>query len=139
MSDKEVVDVATNQAVQSGWTDTLQERGKYVMTWLHESRAVLLDIVLYGGLGFLSGYLLRKYANYVAFLVLVSVGIIVMHQYNIIHVEVNWTQLNDLLGFQHSPSTADGASFVAFWEWCKVNAVIVVSYIVGLLIGLKIG
>jgi uncharacterized membrane protein (Fun14 family) len=134
MSDQEVVDVVNNQAVQSGWADTLRERSKYIMGKLHDSRAIILDILLYGGIGFLSGFLLRKYANYVAFLVLIVVGVIVMQQYNII----NWTYINDLFGFQHAPAM-NGDSFVAFWEWCKANAVIVVSWIIGLLIGLKVG
>ncbi len=139
MSDQEALGVASNQAAQSGWVNALKERSKYAMERLHESRAVILDILLYGGIGFLCGFLLRKYANYVALLVLVVVAVIVMQQYNLINVTVNWAQINDLLGFQHIPSTIDGASFVAFWEWCKANAVIVVSWIIGLLLGLKIG
>jgi len=139
MPDKEAIDVAGNQAVQTGWADVLRERGRYVMEQLQESRSLILDIILYGGLGFLFGFLLRKYANYVAFLVLVVVGVVAMQQYNIVHVGINWTQLNDLLGFQHGPTTVDGASFMAFWEWSKANAVIVASWIIGVLIGLKVG
>lgn len=139
MSDQEVVDVVVStQATPSGLADTLKERSKYIMGKLHESRAIILDVLLYGGIGFLCGFLLRKYANYIAFLVLIIVGVIAMQQYDIINVVINWTYINDLFGFQHAPAmTSD--SFVAFWSWCKANAVIVVSWIIGLLIGLKIG
>jgi len=145
MSEQELIDlqemvdaVESSQVAQSGWLDTLKDRSKYAMERLHESRAIILDILLYGGLGFLSGFLLRKYANYVAFLVLIVVGIIVMQQYDILQVVINWTKFNDLFGFQHAPAI-NGDSFVAFWAWCKANAVIVVSWIIGLLIGLKVG
>lgn len=138
MTERELVDVVNNQTAPTGWTSTLKERSKYVMEKLHESRAVILDILLYGGIGFLCGFLLRKYANYVAFLVLIIVGVVAMQQYNIINVVINWTYINDLFGFQHAPGM-NGDSFVAFWAWCKANAVIVVSWIIGLLIGLKIG
>lgn len=137
MADKEAMHGAANQA--SGWADSIKERSKHAMEWLHESRTLLLDILLYGGLGFLSGFLLRKYSNYVAFLVLVIVGIIILQQWNVMNVIINWSKINDFFGFQHAPLTLDGASFNLFWEWCKVNMAIVVSYIVGLLIGLRIG
>jgi uncharacterized membrane protein (Fun14 family) len=144
MSDQEVIDlqemadVVESQIAQPGWADTLRERSKYIMGRLHESRAIILDILLYGGIGFLCGFLLRKYANYVAFLVLIVVGVIAMQQYNVINVVINWTYINDLFGFQHAPAM-NSDSFVAFWAWCKANAVIVVSWIIGLLIGLKVG
>ena len=110
MSDQEVIDlqemadVVESQIAQPGWADTLRERSKYIMGRLHESRAIILDILLYGGIGFLCGFLLRKYANYVAFLVLIVVGVIAMQQYNVINVVINWTYINDLFGFQHAPS-----------------------------------
>jgi hypothetical protein len=146
MSEQELVDIlddqvaqsVQNQAAQSGWVSTIKERSKYAMEKLHESRAMILDVLLYGGIGFLSGFLLRRFANYVAFLVLMIVAVIAMQQYNIVNVTVNWTYVNDLFGFQQVP-TISGDSFVAFWAWCKANAVIVVSWIIGLLIGLKIG
>jgi uncharacterized membrane protein (Fun14 family) len=138
MADKEMAEVASNHAPHTGWLDALRERGKYAMERIHESRGILLDIVLYGGVGFLCGFLLRKYANYVAFLVLVIVALAAMHQYNVINIVINWTYINDLFGFQHAP-TMNGESFVAFWEWCKANVVIVVSWIIGLLVGLRVG
>ncbi|HRN78059.1 MAG TPA: FUN14 domain-containing protein [Candidatus Dependentiae bacterium] len=126
-------------AGQTSFIDTIKNQFQGVMDKLKDSKSILIDVALYGGIGFLTGFLFRKYSTYIAFLVLFLVGLIVLQQMNVITIAINWIKVEELFGIQQGTTTINDTLLGSFWEWVKANFIIVVSYIVGFLFGLRVG
>jgi uncharacterized membrane protein (Fun14 family) len=124
---------------QVGIVGSIKSQVQGIVDKLKDSKAILIDIALYGGIGFLTGFLFRKYSAYIAFLVLVLVGLIVLQQMNIIAIAINWIKVEELFGIQQGTTTMNDTLVSSLWEWVKANFIIVVSYVVGFLFGLRIG
>jgi uncharacterized membrane protein (Fun14 family) len=146
MVDNQTVNQAANQAAEHATTqpgflakmkDTL--RFDTLVQKIKDSRALIMDIALYGGLGFLSGFLLRKYSAYIAVFVLFIVSVILLQQFEVISIAINWTKVNELFGIQPGAAGVGDTALTVLWEWVKANLAIVVSYIIGFLIGLRMG
>ncbi len=133
MVDKEV-------ANQMGWLESIKERLNLdaIMEQLRLSKDRLIEVALYSGIGFLSGFLLKKYSWYVFVLVLVIVSLVALHQFELIKIVVNWDNVYEFFGIQPAAVTGDNVLAVA-WEWMRANMLISISFIVGFLIGLKLG
>jgi uncharacterized membrane protein (Fun14 family) len=99
------------------------------------SKGTILDCILYLGIGFITSYILKKYGQYVLFFV---IALFVLAQLNILNVDVNWHNIQEFLGLQHI-GNVEGNIFTLFWEWVKLNVVVVLSFCVGFLLGLKVG
>ena len=110
-----------------------------VIEKIKSSKDRLFEIGLYAGIGFLSGFLLKKYSTYVAVFVLLLIGIGVLHQTEVIHITINWDKVYEFFGIQVAQTVTNDNVLSLIWEWVRVNLVISISYLVGLLIGLKLG
>ena len=110
-----------------------------IMDKIKSSKDNLVEVGLYVGMGFLSGFLLKKYSTYVAVLVLLLVGLGLMHQFEVVNITINWDKVHDVFGIRVAQNVTVDNFFALAWEWVKVNLVISVSYVVGLAIGLKLG
>lgn len=99
------------------------------------SKGTILDVIVYLSIGFITSYILRKYGQYVLVFV---IGLFVMQYLNIMSVEVHWHNIQEFFGLQET-GVIDGNIFTVFWEWVKLNVVVVLSFCVGFLLGLKIG
>ncbi len=134
------LEMTTGQA-SSGMLDSIKENLNFqnIMDRVKHSKDKFLEAGLYGGIGFISGFLLKKYSTYVLACVLVFIGLGVLSHLEVINVMVNWDKVNEVFGI-HAAQTVTADSLVAtIWEWVKVNMLISVSYLVGLFIGLKVG
>ncbi len=109
-----------------------------IMERLQVSRNTLIDIGLYGGIGFLAGFLLKKYSTFVIALTLFVTGLIMLQQFDFMVIAINWPKVHTLLGIQPATIIADNM-FLMIWAWMRANVVISSSFIVGFLIGLKVG
>jgi uncharacterized membrane protein (Fun14 family) len=99
---------------------------------------MLIDIGLYGSIGFIVGFLLKKYSEYFIAFVLLMVALIVLQQFDYISLSVNAAKMGETLGLESMPlSLADYGSFI--WARVKAHVVGSSSFIVGFLIGIKIG
>lgn len=97
----------------------------------------LINIGLYLAAGFFAGFLLKKYAH---FLFTVAMGVVilaVLHYSGFITVIINWDKLQ-ALGIGPVP-TIDATLLSLGWEWAKMNTAVVLSFIIGFLVGLKVG
>jgi uncharacterized membrane protein (Fun14 family) len=112
--------------------DTLMEKVK-------SSKDRLFEIALYGGIGFISGFLLKKYSTYVGICILLLIGLGVLHHLGVIHILINWDKVNEFFGIQAVQNVTADNIIATIWEWVKVNMAISISYIVGFFIGLKVG
>lgn len=119
-----------------GWFNTLIK--KLNIDKLNISTNRLIEIGMYLGIGFLTGFLLRRCAGYVFVVVLSIVGLFILHQFEVITITVNPVKMQELFGIQQTV-TLDTNVLMIYWEWIKLNMALVLSFSIGLLIGLRLG
>lgn len=102
------------------------------------SKDRILDVLIYGGIGFLSGFLFKKFSRYVIVVLLTLGGIFALNYLGIIQIFVDWDKMNSFLGIQQV-AVPNGNMFSLLFEWVKVNVLITISFVVGFLLGMKLG
>lgn len=98
-----------------------------------------VEIAVYAGIGFLIGFLFKKYIKYILLLILFVVSLVILEQFDILHTNVNWPKLQELLNVQATADVFNAQSVQSYIQWAKANFVVVFSASVGFLIGLKLG
>ncbi len=97
----------------------------------------LINIGLYLAAGFFAGFLLKKYAH-VLFTIALGIAILsVLHYSGFVTVTINWDKLQTF-GIGSVP-TIDATVLTLAWEWVKMHVAVVLSFLVGFLIGVKVG
>ena len=91
---------------------------------------------MYLGFGFLIGYALKRFSAFVLIVVLTLLAIFLLHQFDIINLSVNIDKLREFLGIQHM---TDSSIFCAYWAWAKENVILLLSFFIGFLIGIRLG
>lgn len=99
----------------------------------------VINMLLYFGAGFLLGFLLKKYNRYVFAFALFSLAIAALMYLDVISFAINWPKIHSMLGLQVTTMPSDATLMSLFFEWAKLNAAMVFSFILGLLVGLKVG
>jgi uncharacterized membrane protein (Fun14 family) len=131
--------VQNQEAVQgAGWFDAIKDKSSGLFDKIRDSKESIVDVALYAGLGFLLGYLVKRFSSYLIMIAIFMVIIIALQQFEIIFVAVNWTKIQSALGMQPA-ATVDASLMSSCWEWMKANVLISVSFIIGFLLGLKFG
>ncbi|HLJ31640.1 MAG TPA: FUN14 domain-containing protein [Candidatus Babeliales bacterium] len=98
---------------------------------------MLIDITLYGAIGFIIGFLLKKYSEYFISLLLLIIAIVILQQFDYISVSLNTAKIQELFGME--PMTIANDKYgVMLLEWIRANVAGSVSLLVGFLIGLKV-
>jgi uncharacterized membrane protein (Fun14 family) len=96
----------------------------------------LIDIGIYGAIGFIFGFLLKKYSEYFIACALFVMGMVVLQQFGYISIDINTVKIHEILGLPSSVITHEGyGSFLL--TWMKSNIPAVASLVVGFLVGLK--
>jgi len=98
----------------------------------------LIEIGIYLGVGFVTGFLLKRCFGYVFIALLTLVGLFILHQFDIITITMNTAKLQELFSIKQAV-TVDTNLLVVYWEWIKLNIAIVLSFSIGLIIGLRVG
>jgi uncharacterized membrane protein (Fun14 family) len=99
---------------------------------------LLIDVGVYGAIGFIVGFLLKKYSEYFISLVLLVVGLVVLQQFDYISLSINNVKIQSALGLEGMPMV--GSSYASLlWDWVSTHVVSASSLGVGFLIGLKVG
>lgn len=99
---------------------------------------LLIDIGLHGAIGFITGFLLKKYSEYFIAAVLLAIGVMVLQHFDYVSFSINSSKIHQMLGLQSSSVVGDRYGVLLF-EWMKSNVAGSVSLVVGFLVGLKIG
>jgi uncharacterized membrane protein (Fun14 family) len=96
----------------------------------------IMEIVAYFAAGFFVGFFFKRYtkAAFFAFIVLI-ISLFLLENFQIIHID--WIKVRDLTGI--SPQESIGSLVNSFYEWIKTNLIIVISAMVGLILGYKVG
>ncbi len=103
------------------------------------SKDKIFEIGLYGGIGLVSGFLLKKYSGFIGICILLLVGLGALHHFGVITIFVNWDKVNDVFGIQAVENVSADNIMVTIWAWVQANTLISISYTVGFLIGLSMG
>jgi len=129
-----------NQGVAqgAGWFDAIKDKSSGLFDKIRDSKESIVDVALYAGLGFLLGYLVKRFSSYLIMIAIFIVIIVALQQFEVIFVAVNWAKIQSALGMQPA-ATVDASLMSSCWEWMKANVLISVSFIIGFLLGLKFG
>jgi len=132
--------VNSSPVAQSGLIETIKNsmQPESVADKFGVNKNTLIDIGVYGAIGFIVGFLLKKYSEYFISLVLLIIGLVVLQQFDYISLSLNSLKIHDALGLQDMPMVGDAYGSL-LWEWMRTHVVSTSSLIVGFLVGLKIG
>lgn len=141
MVEQENVDVISSPPVAQGVLDTFKERIDVpgIIQKAKLSKDKIYEAVLYGGIGLISGYLVKRYSAYVVMAVIALIGLWVLQQYGVVHIAINWDKVYEVFGIQVAQDVSADTVLGMAWEWIKVNMVISISYLIGFFIGLRLG
>jgi len=109
---------------------------KQLVETLSLSKDKIMEMGLYLGVGFLSGFLLKKYSKYVLMVLLCMAGLVVLQQFEIVTIVFNTAKIQEVFGVK--PSSLEADLFSVYWNWIKINFSIVLSFSIGFLVGLKV-
>lgn len=98
----------------------------------------LMEMGMYLGVGFLSGFLLKKYFNYVLVFALGIAGILGLQHLGVISIGIDWMRMQEVFGIKQA-AALDSSLLASYWDWIRLNVRLVVSFCSGFLIGLKLG
>lgn len=134
-----MVDTQTPQAAP-GLVDTVKSNFSVdgIINYIVQSKDVIFEVGLYGLLGFVLGYLLKRYSNFIVTLALVVVLLVVLNQFQIITIFINWNKIYEYIGVQPALVNTDNLISVGA-EWARTNVIVVASAAIGFLLGLRAG
>lgn len=122
-----------------GWLETAKEKldVEGTMSKFNLTKERVFEIALYLGIGFISGFLFKKYGKYLLIVVLTLVGLAILQQFGFVDFAIKWDRIQ---GLQQIPATTlDASIWTVYWDWIKTNIVVVISFVIGFLVGYKVG
>jgi len=132
--------VNSNVVDQMGIVETIKNSvdPEKVAHTFNINKTMAIDVGLYGAIGFIIGFLLKRYSEYFISLVLLVLGLIVLQQFDYISLVVNSAKIHEVLGLQEMPFGSNAWSSLLS-EWIRSHMVSFLSLVVSFLIGLKVG
>jgi uncharacterized membrane protein (Fun14 family) len=109
-----------------------------IINYIVQSKDIILEMGLYGLLGFAVGYLLKRYSGFLVTLALVMVVLVVLNQFGFVNIFLNWNKVYEFVGVQPALVSTDNLIAIGT-EWARTNIIVVASAAVGFLIGLRAG
>ena len=133
-----IVPSATTMPVAQGWFETLiyKLRLDGMLKKLNLTPGKLGQIMLYLGIGFLAGFLFKKYGKHFLIVVLTIVALFVLQHFGFVNIIINWEKVRALQPMQVMPG---GNIWSEYWAWLLANLAIVISSAIGFFVGFKVG
>lgn len=128
-------------AKASGVLESIKEffKPEVLAAKFHEWKGTLLDWGVYIAIGFVIGFLLKKYLKYILLLILFIVALVLLDQFDIIHTAVNWSKIQELFNIRPGSVTFDAHMVNSYIDWVKANFALVLSASIGFILGVKVG
>lgn len=126
--------VDTQTQASAGWISKI--KSSLHLDNFQFSSNKLIEIGMYLGFGFLIGYILKRFSAFLLIVVLTLLGLFLLHQFEIVNLTLNIDKLRAFLGIEHM---ADSSIFSAYWSWTKANIILLLSFFIGFLIGIRLG
>lgn len=102
------------------------------------SQDKILQYGIAAGVGFLVGFLVKKFSAYVAIVIAGCLLIMVLSHFGIMNVAIDWDKMQTVLGLE--PIEFSGQNiFNLIWQSVRLNIAITLCALGGFFIGLKIG
>ena len=96
----------------------------------------LIDIGIFGAIGFITGFLLKKYSEYFIACAFFVVGLLVLQHFGYIAIDVNVAKIHEMMGLPSSAIITEGYGSLVL-TWTKSNVPAGASLVIGFLVGLK--
>lgn len=119
--------------------EAIQNASSTVIEKFHTYKGNAFEVAVYAGMGFIIGFLCKKYLKYLLLIILCIVALIVLDQFDLVHTNINWQKMQELFNIQSTDQVFTHQTFGSYVQWVKTNLVIVVSGLIGFLLGLKLG
>jgi len=126
------------QSEPQGWLDTLkqtfslEELGKRFDLSLNN----ILEMSAYLGIGFISGFLVKKYGRYVVCAVLIA-GLSIWGLEHLNIITIDWARAKDVIG------VSDTQTVQSLWgiyiAWVKEHIFAAAGVVIGFLVGYRVG
>ncbi len=125
-----------NPTPHSGFLDSVKEtiRWDVIKEKFYAFQPTLIEIGLFGGAGFVIGFLLKKFGKIIAFLIAAVVILGILHQLNIISISLNWAKIQEIFGIQSS--SLDNAAITSYGDWIKNHLLQVLFFVIGFVLGI---
>ncbi|HEV2601062.1 MAG TPA: FUN14 domain-containing protein [Candidatus Babeliales bacterium] len=108
-----------------------------LMQKMNLSKEMLMQMGVAVAVGFLIGFLLKKYSKVVFVLVLLGFILFLLQHGGIFSITVHWAKIRELLNIQ--PIALSNETVLAdYWDWVKHHLGLVVSFSVGCVAGLRL-
>lgn len=108
----------------------------YLKEQILHNRDILLAIIIFFGLGFLSGFFLKKFSHYCAAFIVLLLILAGLDYSGFIIMKIDWNFVQSTLGVK--PLVPQSNYVEALAEWAQANFLALVSYAIGFFIGLRL-
>jgi uncharacterized membrane protein (Fun14 family) len=141
MNETSAVDFAVEQEPSTGFWQKIITTLHLDDLWnnIKNSQDTILYITIFAGIGIFLGFLLKRYGSFFITFALLLSCIVILAQFDLLLVSINWSKAYNLAGLPDSGVATSESFFLMIWDWIKNNVPLAVSFVVGFLIGLKIG
>jgi uncharacterized membrane protein (Fun14 family) len=109
---------------------------EYIAQKIGVEKHTLIDVCIYGTIGFIFVFLLKKYSEYFIACALFIVCLMLMHHFDIISLSINTAKIDEYLGIPLTPNGEYGTLFIT---WAKSNVAAAATLAISFLIGMKVG
>jgi len=128
--------------MERSMSDYIPDRISSFFTNLAEKFKMSQDIFLqYGiaaGIGFLVGFLIKKFSSYVAVVIAACLAITVLCHFGIMNVVIDWQRMQSMLGLE-GVGIMDQNIFELLLQYIRLNIAMTLCALIGFFIGLKLG
>lgn len=123
---------------QQGWFQSLKQKLNVdaLVKKMNLSKSRMIEIGIYLSIGFIAGFLFKKYGKYLFVVLATIVGIFILQQFNIVDVAINW---NKIQGIQPIAVPVGADVWSIYWAWIKLHFIVILSFSVGFFVGFKVG
>jgi uncharacterized membrane protein (Fun14 family) len=105
---------------------------------LKMSQDKILQYGIAAGVGFLVGFLLKKFSSYVALIIAGCLLVTVLCHFGVMNIAIDWAKMQSMIGLEPIEFT-DQNILELVWQWVRLNIVMTLCALGGFFIGLKIG
>jgi len=128
-----IVSEATQQA--QGWFEGAKEKITSFFNNLNLNQQTLVEYLSYFGIGFLAGFIFKKYARGFILYALIFGGLIyALHYFGV--VTIDWTKLKELIGMS---AETGGFQTEPYMAWARKHIMQLLIGLIGFAVGYTVG
>lgn len=131
------MNIENKQQVNSpGWFDKTKQQVEVLAKKYNIDVDKIIELGAYFITGFFAGILIKRFGRAFIFAAIVLILSLFIFE-NLGLLQIDWFKIKDVTGI--SPQESIGSLFTFYFNWIKVNLSIVISTLVGLGLGYKVG